>query len=81
MEDLERYLRDFVVPTIDEFAKNPDSVRHGFIACVTAFHGVDYLAWPEDPAMLRSELRKKSADFKTVDDVAHAFKHVATSNW
>jgi hypothetical protein len=79
MEDLVRYVEEFVNPAIEDFAQHPDSVRHGFMACVAAFHGVDYLAWPEDAATLRSELRKKNEHFKTIDDVAHAFKHVATS--
>jgi hypothetical protein len=78
MIDLERYVIDFVDPTIDDFAKNPTSVRHAFLACVAAFHGVDYLAWPDDPGKLRSHLRRDE-DFRIVDDVAHAFKHVATS--
>src|SRR3954471_21172674 len=78
MIDLERYVIDFVDPTIDDFAKNPTSVRHAFLACVAAFHGVDYLAWPDDSGKLRSHLRRDE-DFRIVDDVAHAFKHVATS--
>ena len=78
MIDLERYVFDFVDPTIDDFEKNPTSVRHAFLACVAAFHGVDYLAWPDEPGKLRSHLRRDE-DSRIVDDVAHAFKHVATS--
>jgi hypothetical protein len=78
MIDLERYVFDFVEPTIDDFEKNPTSVRHAFLACVAAFHGVDYLAWPDEPKNLRAHLRLNDY-FLIVDDVAHAFKHVATS--
>jgi hypothetical protein len=77
MEDLERYVRDIVEPTLDDFREHPASVRHAFLACVAVFHGVDYLTYPDRPSKLRGQLRK-SDDFKIVDDVAHAFKHVAT---
>jgi hypothetical protein len=36
MEDLERYVLDFANPAIEDFANNPGSVRHGFMACVAA---------------------------------------------
>jgi hypothetical protein len=78
MNDLQRYKKDFIVPTIEDFEKDPTSVRLAFLACVAAFHGVDYLAWPDKPSTLRQKLRK-NALFNTVDEVAHAFKHVATS--
>jgi hypothetical protein len=78
MIDLQRYVIDFVNPTIEDFEKNPTSVRRAFLACVVAFHGVDYLAWPDEPDKLRSHLRRDD-DFRIVDDVCHAFKHVATS--
>ncbi len=45
MEDLERYLKTVVDPTIDDFKKNPASVRHAFLACVATFHAIDYLAY------------------------------------
>lgn len=76
MEDLDRDALHFVDPTIADFEQNPTSVR--ILACVATYHGIGYLAWPRDPSELRGVLRKNK-DFKTVDDVAHAFKHVATS--
>jgi hypothetical protein len=78
MEDLQRFLINVVEPTIEEFQTNPHSVRHAFLACVAAFHCVYYLAYPDKPSALRGELSKRSAAFRTIDDVAHAFKHVAT---
>jgi hypothetical protein len=79
MEDLERYLKDFVDPTIAEFETNPASLRHAFIACVVTFHAVDYLAYPrKKPRSVRNKWRRKSKAFAIVDDVAHAFKHVTT---
>jgi hypothetical protein len=76
MEDLERYLEEFVEPTIADFARDPSSVRLAFIACVAVFHSVDYLAHPRRPAILRQQWGKKSKAFRTVDEIAHAFKHV-----
>jgi hypothetical protein len=76
MEDLVRYLDEFIVPTIEDFEKNPSSVRHAFLACVATFHGVDYLAHPKKPGNLRKQWCERSNDFKVVDEVAHAFKHV-----
>jgi hypothetical protein len=80
MEDLVRYLDEIVEPTIMDFEKNPTSVRHAFLACVALFHSVDYLAYPESGRTLRQEFGKASPDFKLVDDVAHAFKHVVSGN-
>ncbi len=79
MEDLARYLGDIVEPTVKDFENNPTSVRHAFLACVVVFHGVDYLAYPRTkPATLRQQFGRQSDAFKTVDRVAHAFKHVIT---
>ena len=80
MEDLRRYLRDFVDPAIADFERNPGSVRHAFTACVVTFHTVDYLAHPRQPAPLRQEWNRLSRAFATVDDIAHAFKHVKAGN-
>ena len=75
MEDLVRYLKEIVEPTIKDFEKNPTSVRHAFLACVTTFHAVDYLAFPRRSRRLRQRLGQESEDFRIVDDVAHVFKH------
>jgi hypothetical protein len=80
MEDLERYLDEVIEPTIRDFEANPTSVRHAFLACVAAFHGVDYLAHPKKPQRLRQQFRDQSPDFALVDHVAHAFKHVTAGN-
>lgn len=78
MEDLKRYLEGIVDPTIRDFADNPTSVRHAYLACVAVFHSIDYLAYPRSSRTLRQNFRKLSPDFKLVDHVAHAFKHVTT---
>jgi hypothetical protein len=78
MEDLERYLDEFVAPTIADFQRLPASVRHGFVACVVLFHSVDYRVYPKSSTGVRQKWRRRSADFALVDKVAHAFKHVAT---
>jgi len=80
MEDLVSYLDEIVGPPVADFEKNPTSVRHAFLACVAAYHSVDYLTFPKKPRGERQELGTASADFKLVDDVAHAFKHVVSGN-
>jgi hypothetical protein len=80
MEDLRRYLEECVEPTIADFEKNPASVRLAFLACVATFHCVDYLAHPRSPRRMRQKWQRASKAFKTVDDVAHAFKHVKSGN-
>jgi hypothetical protein len=80
MKDLVRYLDDIVEPTIEEFARNPLSIRHAFLACVATFHAVDYLAYPRASRGLRQEFGNASPDFKLVNHVAHAFKHVVSGN-
>jgi hypothetical protein len=81
MDDMLRYLDEFVEPTIKDFEEHPTSRRHGFLACVAAFHAIDYLAWPRKrSAQLRGKFKKGSPDFQIVDQVAHAFKHVVSGN-
>jgi len=80
VEDLVRYLDEIVEPTISDFEQNPTSVRHAFLACVAAFHSIDYLAYPRKPQPLRQLFRRQSSDFALVDHVTHAFKHVASGN-
>jgi hypothetical protein len=69
-----RYMTDIVEPTINDFAANPRSVRHAFLACVVTFHCIDYLA----ATKLRKKFRDESPEFYKIDRVAHAFKHVET---
>jgi hypothetical protein len=75
MEDLERYLKDVVQPTVQEYRAEPGSSRRAQLACLVLFHSVDYLAYPNPASKLRTEWRKRSEDFKIIDDIAHAFKH------
>jgi hypothetical protein len=76
MSDLAQYLEEIVAPTVKDFDANPTSRRHAFIACVVVCHGVDYLAFPDDPRTLRQQFAHQSPAFKIVNDVGHAFKHV-----
>lgn len=80
MEDLKEYLESFVDPSIAELEQNPTSVRYAFVASVVIFHCVDYLAHPRRPASLRQNWRQQSKAFRTIDEVAHAFKHVISGN-
>ena len=83
MRDAQTYLEGIVVPTIEDFEKEPASVRRAFLACVALFHTIDYLAAEgrsSNRQNLRSQLRKESADFLIVDRVAHAFKHMKSGH-
>jgi hypothetical protein len=81
--DFVRYLTEIVDPTVKDFEANPGSVRHAFLACVAAFHAIDYLAFDRETettrkgrvTRLRQTYGARSPDFKIVDEVAHAFKH------
>jgi hypothetical protein len=84
MEDLARYLDEIVEPTIDDLRRNPTSLRLAFLACVAAFHSIDYLACDTNQVPrkglvgnLKDQFRKESEAFALIDDVAHAFKHVS----
>lgn len=76
MTDLAQYLEEIVEPTVKDFEDNPTSRRHAFLACLVACHAVDYLAYPDRPRTLREQFGHECADFKIVDDVGHALKHV-----
>lgn len=78
MEDLEQYLEEIVAPTVVDFEANPASRRHAFMACVVIAHAVDYLEYPKSARGRRNEFKVQSADFRSVDLIAHAFKHVET---
>ncbi|HEV2187554.1 MAG TPA: hypothetical protein VGR70_10115 [Stellaceae bacterium] len=80
MEDLVQFLDEVVEPTIADFEANPTSRRHAFLACVATFHGVDYLAHPRKPQLLRQKFNKASPEFALIDRVAHAFKHVVSGH-
>src|SRR5260370_404335 len=80
MEDLRRYLKEIIEPTVHDLEQNPTSIRHAFLACVVVFHSIDYLAYPKKPSYLRQEFRRQTKDFVIVDQVAHAFKHVITGD-
>lgn len=72
-----RYLEEIVKPTIAAFEQGPASVRRAFLACVATYHAVDYLDYPKE-VFRRKEFITQSEDFRIVDDVGHAFMHVAT---
>jgi hypothetical protein len=86
MEHLVRYLDEIVEPTIKDFEEHPTSVRHAFLACVATFHSVDYLAYDglrRTPrkgraANLKNRFGTESPDFRRIDQIAHAFKHVVS---
>jgi hypothetical protein len=77
--DAADYFAEIVEPTIVDFEQHRASRRHTFLACVTLFHCIDYLAREDafpNRQNLRNQLRRESKDFATIERVAHAFKHV-----
>ncbi len=79
MDALNRYLKLIVEPTVDEFKRNPTSIRHAFLACVATYHAIDRIAYPGPRGNLRKAWRKASMEFALVDIVAHDFKHVKST--
>jgi hypothetical protein len=90
VEDLERYLKEIVEPTVNDFRQHPSSVRIGFLTCVALDHSVDYLAFPGDRSRwdgkehrskrtkLRRMFREENEFFRLASEAANAFKHVKT---
>jgi hypothetical protein len=76
MSALTRYLELIVEPTVEEFRRNPTSLRHAYLACVATYHAVDRVSYPKSPRTVAEQWRKKSREFAIVDIVAHDFKHV-----
>ena len=79
MDALNRYLKLKVEPTVDEFKRNPTSIRHAYLACVATYHAIDRIAYPGPRGNLRKAWRKASMEFALVDIVAHDFKHVKST--
>jgi hypothetical protein len=77
---LARYLKLIVEPTVDEFKRNPTSLRHAYLACVATYHAIDRVSYPKNAGNLRQKWGKQSMEFRLVDIVAHDFKHVRSDN-
>ena len=82
MDALIRYLKVIVEPTVEEFKRNPFSLRHCFLACATTYHSIDRAAEiiGKQPKHLRQVWGRESMEFKLVDIVAHDFKHIHASD-
>jgi hypothetical protein len=76
MNALTRYLKLIVEPTVEEFKRNPTSIRHAYLACVATYHAVDRVSYPEPGAIIAAEWREKSDAFAMIEVVALEFKHV-----
>ena len=76
MNDLVSYLKLIVEPTVEEFRRNPSSIRHAYLACVATYHASDRAAYPRNPDGLQQEWREKSREFAIVEGCALDFKHV-----
>jgi len=80
LDALKQYLTLIVEPTFDDFARNPRSLRHAYLACVAAYHAVDRAAFPKSPGNLKKQWRGECIEFLIVDMVAHKFKHVISDD-
>ncbi|MGP0059647.1 MAG: hypothetical protein ACLPID_10215 [Beijerinckiaceae bacterium] len=82
MDALTKYLKLVVEPTVEEFQRNPFSLRHCYLACVATYHSIDRAAEivKKRPATLRQVWGRQSIEFKLVDIVAHDFKHIHASD-
>ena len=76
MKALIRYLKLIVEPTIEEFMRNPTSIRHAYLACVATYHAVDRVSFPDPGLVVAEKWREKSMAFALVEIVALDFKHV-----
>ena len=81
MNALSQYLKDIVEPTVEEFKRNPASLRHAFLACVATYHAIDRVTHPKPPGNLRKTWGEESMEFRMVDIVAHDFKHVKSNDY
>lgn len=75
LKALDRYLALIVDPTIDDFQRNPLSVRHAYAACVVTFHAVDRLE--RKGGNVKKEWTQKSSTFALVEVIANTLKHVS----
>jgi len=80
MNALSRYLSLIVEPTVEEFRRNPFSLRHAFLACVATYHAIDRVVYPKSAGNMRKAWGKESMEFLIVDHVAHDFKHVKSED-
>jgi hypothetical protein len=80
MNALERYLALIVDPTVEEFRRNPFSLRHAYLACVAVYHAIDRVAYPKSTGNLRKVWGEECMEFLIVDHVAHDFKHVKSED-
>jgi len=76
MKALLRYLKLIVEPTVKEFARNPTSIRHAYLACVATYHAVDRVSYPNPGSVVAQKWREKSQAFALIEIVALDFKHV-----
>ena len=76
MKALTRYLNLIVEPTVEEFKRNPTSIRHAYLACVATYHAVDRVSYPDPGTSVAEKWREKSKAFAVVEIVALDFKHV-----
>jgi hypothetical protein len=66
MNALTRYLKLIVEPTVEEFKRNPTSIRHAYLACVATYHAVDRVSYPEPGAIIAADWREKSDAFAMI---------------
>jgi hypothetical protein len=70
------YLKLIVEPTVEEFIRNPTSIRHAELACIAAYHSVDRVSYPHPGSIVAEAWRKQSTAFALIEIFALDAKHV-----
>lgn len=80
MNTIDEYMELIVEPTFADLSRNGQSVRHSYLACLTIYHAVDRMAYPNEPTKLAEQWRSESLAFMLIGEVAQHFKH-GTRRW
>ena len=72
-----QYVDEICRPNVQEFVREPTSVRRAWAACVSLYHFVDYAAADQRMTVksLSDKFAKGFSDFKKLEAVANASKH------
>jgi hypothetical protein len=76
MNTLQSYIEQIVEPTFEDFRRNPQSVRHAYLACLVTYHAIDRATYPRPVGNLLNEWREESMEFMLIEQVALHLKHV-----
>lgn len=71
------YLNEIVLPTVKEFEDDSTSLRRAYLACVTAYHFVDVVAYAtsKDVNAVMRDITSSSQHFLMIRDICVLAKH------